>query len=200
MVSPSEWSTTDCDSFAFLDANTLLLLFSLQPGCQTDAPEGSVCDVIESNVDIFYQSGAGQDPSDEDKEDMHNLLVETIMKQAKAGAFGSLGSIQDAEVSGGSGGRGGLFGSSGSDGGGTSILPIVLGVVAALVAVGCLYWFCCTGSDEKDHGEIPVAKPHEDTSDEEHSSDEEETRAVPMAEVLSVEDPAVAKKDAKSQK
>lgn len=126
---------------------------------------------------------------------MHNLLVETIVKQAKAGAFGSLGSVEDVEVT--HGNDGGVFGSTGS-GGGSSVLPIVLGVVAALVAVGCIYWFCCRG-DSDDSGNTPKAH-NEDTSDEEHSSDEEETRAVPVAEVISVEDPAAEKKDAKSKK
>ena len=160
-------------------------------GCDSSS-DTTVCDVIESDVDIFYQSYLGSDPSDEDKEDMHNLLVETILKQAKAGAFASLGTVENVEVSHGSGG--GLFrGSGGSSSSSGSILPIVLGVVGAFVLVGSLYWFCCRG-DGEEH-EVHAKAHNEDTSDEEHSSDEEDNRALPVAEVVHVEDdPAAAKK------
>ncbi|KAL3915973.1 MAG: hypothetical protein SGARI_008068, partial [Bacillariaceae sp.] len=151
--------------------------------------DGSVCDVIESDVDIFYQSYLGEDPSDEDKEDMHNLLVETIMNQAKAGAFGSLGTVENVEVSQGSGG---LFRSTGGGGSG-SILPIVLGVVGALVVGACLYCFCCRGGSGEER-DVHAKAHNEDTSDEEHSSDEEDNRGLPVAEVVQVgNDPAAAK-------
>jgi hypothetical protein len=122
---------------------------------------------------------------------MYNLLVETIIQQAKAGAFGSLGSIESVEVTQGSGGS--SFDSTGSG----SILPAVLGVVAALVAVGCLYWFCCRGGGDDEAN--PKAH-NEDTSDEEHSSDEEDNRGLPVAEVVHVEDPAAAKKGTYAKK
>lgn len=56
-----------------------------------------VCDKISSDVQIFYKTH--QDTvSDEDKEDMYNLLVETIYAQASVGSFGDLGNVASVQV------------------------------------------------------------------------------------------------------
>jgi hypothetical protein len=95
-------------------------------------PTGSVCDVIQSRVDIFYRSG-GADPTEENEEDMKNLLVETILSQADAGAFGDLGSVGSVEV------EGKMEGTSNSGGvvsGGGWLISLLLQVltVASLLA------------------------------------------------------------------
>ena len=56
-----------------------------------------VCDTIRSNVQIFYKLHQGS-VSDEDKDDMYNLLVETIYAQASAGSFGGLGDVASVQV------------------------------------------------------------------------------------------------------
>lgn len=68
-----------------------------------------VCDRIRSNVQIYYlmQEDAGAadnttddaaDLSEEDKQDMYNLLVETIYNQAEVGSFASVGDVASVEI------------------------------------------------------------------------------------------------------
>lgn len=153
-------------------------------GC-AKAQEWPVCDVIRSNVDIFYKSASGQNPTDEDREDMQNLLVETIMRQANAGAFKGLGLVQSVDVQ----SDGGVGGSNGVD-----LVPIIAGVIAAIILVVCctVFWFCYRRGSDRD--ENPKGQ-NDDTSDEERctSGDEEEKKerqiSVPVAQVVHVEDP-----------
>lgn len=56
-----------------------------------------VCDKIRSKVQIFYKSQQGT-VSAEDKEDMYNLLIETIQTQASVGSFGALGDVASVKV------------------------------------------------------------------------------------------------------
>ena len=56
-----------------------------------------VCDRIKSNVQIFYTSNQ-ETVSEDDKEDMYNLLVETINAQATVGSFGEIGSVASVKV------------------------------------------------------------------------------------------------------
>lgn len=56
-----------------------------------------MCDVIRSGVEIYYQTEQ-EEVTDEDKEDMYNLLVETIYAQAEVGSFGDVGSVASVRV------------------------------------------------------------------------------------------------------
>ena len=170
--------------FIFIMFDSLTHHYSLYVlGCiNTDVPSGYSCDVIESNVDIFYRSAAT--PDDDDKEDMNNLLIETILNQAHAGAFGDLGSVESVEVD----TRGGISGSGGS----STIFAAVFGVVGALLIGLCIYCCCCRGGKGRD---VQSGK-NDDTSDEEPdggwSSDDNapaQAHAVPMAHVVAIEEP-----------
>lgn len=171
------------------------------PACQDSTlPEGAVCDVIKSDIDIYYKTAAGQDPTDEDREDMHNLLIETIVRQANAGAFGDLGSVESVKIEEGSG-----FGSGFKNGSSSVPLgPVIGGVLASLLVAGSVFLFCCRGGDD-DEDENPKGH-NDDTSDEEQytSSDEEEDKkqrqaSVPEAQVVAVEDLTAKTGDAKEK-
>jgi hypothetical protein len=133
---------------------------------------------------------------------MHNLLIETIVRQANAGAFGDLGSVENVEVDNG-GGFGSTFGGSG-DSDIVSFVPIIVGILAALLVACCVYCFCFRARRQSD---VPAKDQNEDTSDEEHytSSDEEEIKkrqqaTIPEAQVVVVEGKAVRTNDAKNEK
>jgi hypothetical protein len=132
---------------------------------------------------------------------MHNLLIETIVRQANAGAFGDLGSVESVEVES-SSGFGSSFGIKNGDGG-IRYGPIIGGVVAALLVAGSVYLFCFRG---KRDGEANPKGQNDDTSDEEQytSSEEEEDKrqkqiTIPEAQVVAVEDPAGKSEDAKKE-
>jgi hypothetical protein len=147
-------------------------------GCQSKtAPEGYVCDVIESNVDIFYMSGTGQDPTDDQKQDMHNLLAETIIRQANVGAFGDLGSVESVDIQ------------DGTDNGGMNYVAIILGVLAAVLIAGLAYWYCFLRHVDEDSNDAnPKGQHNGDTSDEDHSDEEDDKkRDIPVATVVAVE-------------
>lgn len=140
-------------------------------GCAKQAaPSGSVCSILQSSVDIFYQSQAN--PSDADKEDMKNLLVETIKSQAMVGTFGTVGTIEDVMVGavedGTDGGttnttdRGDVVDETTKSGAGYA--PYVAGVVALVVVFGVAYWYGMRGED--DEGTEAGGKKAQETSDE----------------------------------
>ena len=116
-----------------------------------------VCDKIRSKVQIFYKSHQGT-VSAEDKEDMYNLLVETIYGQASEGSFGSIGDVSSVEVedessnSGGTSDRGGLADVPDPSGGERTFegnKGPILGAAAGFVALfGAGYWYAM-GSDEE---------------------------------------------------
>lgn len=145
--------------------------------------------MIKSKVHIFYTGG---DPTDEDMQDMENLLVETIMNQANAGAFGGLGSVESVAVD---GGANGSTNSSGDSGGTSFVVYIAAALVAVLVVLGIAYC-CCL---KKGVSTVRSTEKNEETSDEElNTSDEDEpahARAVssqmevPMAQVVAIEEP-----------
>jgi hypothetical protein len=135
---------------------------------------------------------------------MHNLLIETIVRQANAGAFGDLGSVESVDIENGSGSVF-TYGGSSSSSSGTVIpfLPLIIGVLAALLVAICVYWFCFRDRGESD---ITPKDQNGDTSDEEHytSGDDEEVDiqrqgTIPEAQVVAVEDTVVVKtEDAKN--
>ncbi len=139
--------------------------------CQnTDVPSGSVCDVIQSNVEIFYQSASGEVTRD-DEQDMKDLLIETIMSQARAGVFGDLGTVESVEVIGSSQDNNSGYGDSTSSSG-SSALPYVLAGIAAVVVFGAAYWYGTSGRTE--NGDHDGKRENvDDTSDEEHSDEEQ---------------------------
>ncbi|KAG7366628.1 hypothetical protein IV203_029298 [Nitzschia inconspicua] len=172
-------------------------LMIVRGGCENDdLPKGVVCDIIESDINIYYKSASGQDPNDKDREDMHNLLIETIVRQADAGVFVELGSVESVEV--------GSVGSSDGSGDEIPLGPIIGGVLASVLLAGSVYFFCCrsgTHSNESPKGQ------NDDTSDEEQytSSDEEEDKkrrqsSIPEAQVIAVEDIAAKTDDFKKKK
>jgi hypothetical protein len=146
-------------------ASTLLHTIA---ACQNaDVPSGSVCDVIQSNVEIYYQSASGEISSD-DEQDMNDLLIETIKSQALAGAFDDLGSVESVEVTGSSQGD-----STSSD---SNIITYVLAAVAAIVVFCLGYWYCTRRKNghEEQYGKRENVV---DTSDEEQSDDEQRARS-----------------------
>jgi hypothetical protein len=171
-------------------------------GCQSlnnNVPDGSVCDTIKSDVEILYMSNDGAEPTEDDRIDMQNLLVETIMSQARAGAFDTIGTIESVEVE----GRGGLFGSN-SDGndGSLSVASIVgilfIVVTIVLTCVYCLWWKRKGTTDAKPE------KIEETSDEEEHTSDEDEVRQgeneIPVAEVVCVEETHDTSKESEAKK
>ena len=74
--------------------------------CETPAELDNgnvVCDKIRSNVHIYYlmqehEDATFADLSPEDKQDMYNLLIETIYNQAEVGSFASVGDVASVEI------------------------------------------------------------------------------------------------------
>jgi hypothetical protein len=134
-----------------------------------DVPSGSVCDVIQSNVEISYRSASGEVTS-EDEQDMKDLLIETIMNQALAGAFEDLGSVESVEVDDGS-----SDGNGNSENDGMSIIPFVIAVIAA-VAIFFAACYYCARRKNASGDEHAKRENVEDTSDDEPSDGEQIAR------------------------
>eukprot|EP00977_Amphora_coffeiformis_P016336 scaffold5017_cov171-Amphora_coffeaeformis.AAC.25 len=68
-------------------------------GCSSsiDLGDDLVCDTIRSKVEIFYLAKQ-ESVSEEDKEDMYNLLVETINAQVEVGSFGGVGDVTNVQL------------------------------------------------------------------------------------------------------
>lgn len=156
--------------------------FDMEECQNADVPSGSVCDVIQSNVEIYYQSASGEVTKD-DERDMKDLLIDTIMSLAVAGSFDNLGSVESVEVTG------------SSQDGVSSIVPYVLAGFAAVLILGLAYWYgvfpyvlaaiaavlifclpCWFGGNKRD-GQDGKRENVVETSDEEHSDEEHHTVA-----------------------
>jgi len=171
-------------------------------GCtSTEASDGLTCNMIESNVDIHYRNAESRDPNAEDIQDMKDLLVETIVSQANAGAFIDLGSLESVEVADRS--QGGTYGSQAgtysdgdeADGNEGSSIPIIIPVILVLLLAGLGYWFCCRNKNKQ----AQQATKRDDTSDEEPdggwTTDDNGQEEIPVAQVVAVEDPSSTGKD-----
>mmetsp|Transcript_134629 Transcript_134629/g.200310 ORF Transcript_134629/g.200310 Transcript_134629/m.200310 type:complete len:470 (+) Transcript_134629:62-1471(+) len=148
-----EWVDVTAVTFNSLDL--------VRDGCKNTAvPEGSICDLVRSDVDIYYQGLS--DPTEEEVDDMKNLLIETILSQSSAGSFQSLGAVESVEVDGtvastGNGTdtedqeRGNLFGDGegGDEGSKNGSMKFVYAAIAAAVVFGVAYWYGTSGEDDE---------------------------------------------------
>ena len=143
--------------------------------------EGMVCDVLESDVDIFWQ--AVSEPTSDDEVQMRDLLIETILSQAFSGSFEQVGEIQAVAVDGsgsssttdGSGSdsdatseRGQPLGDSQSkeNGASTGYLPYVAAAVGGLLVFGVAYVYGTSGEDDDDDSAMKHGQQQGDTSDD----------------------------------
>ena len=136
------------------------------------------CDVIKSTVEIYFHT-EGDELSAADKQDMYDLLAETIMAQSEAGTFASVGEVAYVEAAPLDGDDNGsrttsdenTYGSSNSDGKkeGSGSIPIVVPIAAVAAIAGGAYYY--TSSKDGD-GE----KPEQDTSDSEDDDHNKQRR------------------------
>ena len=138
------------------------------------------CSIFQADAHVFY---AGKDSvSEEEKQEMFDLLVETIQFQASTGSFTGVGEVKSVSSS------------SKSDGGGGSAgLPVgvAVGAVIVLGALGGLFFYkrkTATGDSAKED------KAEPDTSDDEsivhaHAAVviEDETKGKKKEEVIEVQ-------------
>ena len=136
----------------------------------TDGTGTMACDVIKSTVEIYFHTEGDDELSAADKQDMYDLLAETILAQSEAGTFASVGEVTYVEAapldSDDDGSRTtsdeNAYGNSNSDNKkeGSGSIPIIVPIAAVAAIAGGAYYY--TSSKDGD-GE----KPEQDTSDSE---------------------------------